>query len=673
MPKHLCSLVVVLSYSIHGQAQTTKTDGDGAALKPHKIICIGDSITAGYGATQGGYPDILQEMFGPGYVVRNAGASGATLGKRNKGNLGEFAPEIIIIKLGTNDAAPANWSKCKASFADNYKAFIDDLNTLTPKPRIYLVLPVPRFDAEAAANLANEVIPIVKKVAAEKNVSVIDCHTPFLNMKQLFGDGLHPGDAGQKMLAEIFYRALTTVEQAKTTVLDDKVEQYRSTELARRIRVTAHYTTGIVDDTAVRDCRVSSLDPDVAGVSSNGTLTARAVGAVRVRLEMPGFADTVTIQVVPNRTPPGVEAVCTSQTDAQKVSVVFDEPVEKGTAETIRNYTLDNGASVTSAALAVDERTVTLATTPLTRVVAYTLTVSGVKDKAGNAVPAKTARKFKYLPLVPLLNAGFESPVVPAAWPCNGVFQAAPAKADWAFTGGQGYGGLGIDRFKDGGAPEGAQTAHLNMGGSIAQSVHFEFAGTYNVVFATASKASYGSRTTIQVFVDDAKIADFLPPLKFTVYAFRFSVSSGDHKLTFAQLEKNRPGLGFIDDVRIVPVDPDVPAGSPRSRGVSTSQPSFEGGSATGAVTAKDKDKDKDSITITTDDGSQHRCLPQGATDGTDGPDKNVLRAIAAAKISDRVEVLWWFKDGERRIYSLKPVVAVKTATSQPAPAGPRH
>ena len=558
----LCSLIVVLFCSLHGQAQTTN--------KSHTIVCIGDSITAGYGTSSGGYPDILQDMFGPAYRVLNYGYSGAMLGKRDKGKLGELHPEVITIMLGTNDAWPQNWNACKTNFLDNYRAFVDDLNTLSPKARVYLVLPIPRFDnAAASSNLVSEVIPLIRQTAEAAKVSVIDCYTPFLELKKLMGDGLHPGDAGQEILARIFYSTFTTVEKAQATVLDGHIEQYLTTDLSRRIRVTAHYTSGITDDTAIRDCRFSSPDPEIASVSSNGTLAARAPGAVHIRLEMPGFSDTVTLQVVPNRTPPGLESAYASNSDSQKVTVVFTEPVEKGGAENVKNYALDNGASVTRAVLADDERTVTLGATPLTRIISYTLSVSGVKDKAGNAAAVKPAMKFKYLPLVPLLNPGFEYPVVPPTWPCNGVFLYAPTNADWTFAGDRNYGSIGIDRSKSG-APEGFQFAHLNMGGSVSQTVHFEFAGAYDLRFIAAARLSYGSKANIQVYIDDTKIADFLPSAKPSPCVFRFSIAAGDHKLMFAQQTRNRPGLGYLDDVRILSVgdnsEGDLPGGeTPKS------------------------------------------------------------------------------------------------------------
>jgi hypothetical protein len=76
----------------------------------------------------------------------------------------------------------------------------------------------------------------------------------------------------------------------------------------------------------------------------------------------------------------------------------------------------------------------------------------------------------------------------------------------------------------------------------------------------------------------------------------------------------------------------------------------FEGGTVVGQVV----EKDKDSVTIKGDDGRQERYLPQRIVGVKDGLDKDVLKAIGAAKVGDRLEGRW-FRDGERRLYALKP------------------
>ncbi len=70
------------------------------------------------------------------------------------------------------------------------------------------------------------------------------------------------------------------------------------------------------------------------------------------------------------------------------VYVYFTAPVEESSAENPANYSLSGGVSVLSAMLdASDPKLVHLATTPMTPGTEYLLTVSGVQDTAGNAMP----------------------------------------------------------------------------------------------------------------------------------------------------------------------------------------------------------------------------------------------------------------------------------------------
>ena len=85
-------------------------------------------------------------------------------------------------------------------------------------------------------------------------------------------------------------------------------------------------------------------------------------------------------------------------TTCGSVLVTFSKPVDKATATDIRNYALDNGASIKSATLSADATTVTLVTSALSQTVTYTLLVSNVSDLA---VPANTIApksSFSFLP-----------------------------------------------------------------------------------------------------------------------------------------------------------------------------------------------------------------------------------------------------------------------------------
>jgi acyl-CoA thioesterase I len=191
-----------------GQAQTTR---------PIKWACIGNSITAGSGAKVA-YPVQLGSKLGPAFQVENDGVSGCTLLKKGdkpywtQGKLANvFAskPDIITIKLGTNDSKPQNWA-FKADFAKDLQTLIDTLGRISPKPQIWLCLPVPAWTNSYGISgtiIENEEIPLIRQVAQTNNLNVIDCHTLLLKKSALFSDGVHPNDEGADSIATAIFRA----------------------------------------------------------------------------------------------------------------------------------------------------------------------------------------------------------------------------------------------------------------------------------------------------------------------------------------------------------------------------------------------------------------------------------------------------------------------------------
>ena len=90
-------------------------------------------------------------------------------------------------------------------------------------------------------------------------------------------------------------------------------------------------------------------------------------------------------------------------TSSTTVLVTFSEPVEAGGgvggAERVTNYQISDGISVTAAALAGDQQTVTLTTSNLVSGTSYILTVSHINDLATppNPILANTQTSFDYL------------------------------------------------------------------------------------------------------------------------------------------------------------------------------------------------------------------------------------------------------------------------------------
>jgi acyl-CoA thioesterase I len=187
-----------------------------------KVACIGDSITEGSGVDTplvNAYPVVLGRLLGTNYQAKNFGVSGRTLLKKGDypywketafRNATNFGPNIVTIKLGTNDSKPQNW-KYKDQFADDLRALVDTFANLPSHPRVYLCLPVPayavNFDIYPEI-IKNEIIPIIKQVAREKGLTTIDLYTALSGRPDLFPDNIHPNAAGAAIIAKTIHGAL---------------------------------------------------------------------------------------------------------------------------------------------------------------------------------------------------------------------------------------------------------------------------------------------------------------------------------------------------------------------------------------------------------------------------------------------------------------------------------
>ena len=201
-----------------------------------RVACIGNSITDGHGidmAPAYGYPAELQKILGEGYWVKNFGVSGRTM--LNKGDhpymkekawedAQAFKPDVVIIKLGTNDSKPQNWQ-----YGDEFRQDLEQMiTTLCPElvqpakktkkakkaqlpqqqlPKFYLCPPIPAFKSTWNINdsvIVNGIIPIQLEVAKKYGMQVIDLHTMFAgDGDKMLTDGIHPDGKGARRMAEI--------------------------------------------------------------------------------------------------------------------------------------------------------------------------------------------------------------------------------------------------------------------------------------------------------------------------------------------------------------------------------------------------------------------------------------------------------------------------------------
>ncbi|WP_026462345.1 GDSL-type esterase/lipase family protein [Adhaeribacter aquaticus] len=185
-----------------------------------KVACVGNSITEGHGIEAGQkYPDHLQRLLGDAYEVKNYGVGGRTLLKKGDypywkeakyQQVLQWNPDIVVIKLGTNDSKPQNW-QYKADFKKDYVAFIKSFKKLKSKPKIYICKPMPAYRVNFRINPAvikDEQLALIEQIARKAKVQIIDLYTPFLGKDNLAPDGIHPTGEGAALIAQEVYGAI---------------------------------------------------------------------------------------------------------------------------------------------------------------------------------------------------------------------------------------------------------------------------------------------------------------------------------------------------------------------------------------------------------------------------------------------------------------------------------
>jgi lysophospholipase L1-like esterase len=217
MYRLIVSLLLVLTFSSNA--------------KDKIVACVGDSNT------QRGYPKTLQEQLGKGWQTVNCGIGAATVidgtfrpyhkMKQYQKALSSNA-NYIIIMLGTNDANPRWWTKDRKTdfkgsleeeFKANYLKLIEILSALKSKPTIILAVPLPIFPDKAPqknkkntngrkANFNKCMVPIIKAIAKEKKLALVNIQELLANDESLSTDGVHFNKAGYTKMSQAFAEKL---------------------------------------------------------------------------------------------------------------------------------------------------------------------------------------------------------------------------------------------------------------------------------------------------------------------------------------------------------------------------------------------------------------------------------------------------------------------------------
>jgi acyl-CoA thioesterase-1 len=186
------------------------------------VVCLGNSLTAGYGATTPGvdnkkksYPAYLQNKIS--IPVINAGVSGNTTSQglsRVKADVLSKNPQIVIIELGANDlfrgipliTTKNNLQDIIDMINDgNRKIYIAKFYTETVARAMAVNLGITNYDIQTA--LINQYDNMFDTLASSNNATLIDdiwAGVWGIHMS----DDVHPNAIGYEIMADNYFNVL---------------------------------------------------------------------------------------------------------------------------------------------------------------------------------------------------------------------------------------------------------------------------------------------------------------------------------------------------------------------------------------------------------------------------------------------------------------------------------
>jgi lysophospholipase L1-like esterase len=170
-----------------------------------RIMCVGDSITVGAGATDGlGYRPWLTDMLARRHitstltVVAEGGQTMRVMAPRALAALPTAQPDIVLIAIGTNDAVQPDMT----DFAGRLGTFVDQILASSPTVKVA----VARISLSRIAWMATAQGPVNAAVdsvvAARHSGGRVASADLTVVTERWTADGIHPLDAGYCRIAQ---------------------------------------------------------------------------------------------------------------------------------------------------------------------------------------------------------------------------------------------------------------------------------------------------------------------------------------------------------------------------------------------------------------------------------------------------------------------------------------
>lgn len=188
------------------------------AARP-RVVCLGDSLTAGYGLPSAGsaYPALLEDRLrkaGLDYDVINAGVSGDTSagGLRRLDWSLQGDVRVLIVALGANDGLRG---LPPSELQSNLETIVSTAHARRVRVLLLGMEAPPNFGAAYTRDFR----AVYPRVAADREVRLI----PFFLQgvagiaKLNQADGIHPTEEGQRVIADTIWRELEPLVKAETS------------------------------------------------------------------------------------------------------------------------------------------------------------------------------------------------------------------------------------------------------------------------------------------------------------------------------------------------------------------------------------------------------------------------------------------------------------------------
>jgi acyl-CoA thioesterase I len=193
-----------------------------AALPPpareKRVVFMGDSITEGWARF------FAAEFPGKAYV--NRGISGQTTPQmlvRFRQDVIALRPAAVVILAGVNDIAGNTGPATVEMIEDNLMSMIDLARANGIAVVLCSLLPANRFPWRPDLAPAQEIVLLnswMRRYAARRGLTFVDFHAAMADQQQglpseLSADGVHPNEAGYRVMAPLVERGIASALQRK--------------------------------------------------------------------------------------------------------------------------------------------------------------------------------------------------------------------------------------------------------------------------------------------------------------------------------------------------------------------------------------------------------------------------------------------------------------------------